>query len=160
MKFSSISRLLAHTQKDCGKVTCKHCEQVFSSNNQLHEHVRQHHSQKGPGKPQKTLLVRSGPHMPDTPPATPISAPAISEPSDHSVSMMKAPVNCPPTSPPTPPQTPASSHQKSTKDYMTIDDRFAKFAGRRSRKSLDTIPKRMRSPRSPMPGQAQITSYF
>ena len=42
---------------------------------------------------------------------------------------------------------------------MTMDDLFAMFAGKgkRSRKSLDTIHKRVRSP---MPGQTQITSYF
>ena len=47
MKFSSISRLLNHTQKnDCIKITYKHCEQKFNSNNKFHEHVRLHHNQK------------------------------------------------------------------------------------------------------------------
>ena len=43
-QFSSISRLLAHTQKaNCFKLACKHCEEGFSSNNKLHEHVRLEH---------------------------------------------------------------------------------------------------------------------
>ena len=45
MKFSSISRFLNHTQRgDCNKVTCKLCDEAFTSNNKLHEHVRQHHN--------------------------------------------------------------------------------------------------------------------
>ena len=43
-QFSSTSRFLTHTQKNCYKnFTCKHCEKTFASNNKLHEHVRLHH---------------------------------------------------------------------------------------------------------------------
>ena len=39
--FSSISRLLTHSQMIiCNKVSCKHCETIFESKNQLHEHLR------------------------------------------------------------------------------------------------------------------------
>ena len=159
MNFSSISRLLAHTRKsDCSKATCKHCEEEFSSHNKLHEHVRQHHSQKSPA-----MIVRPEPHMPDTPPATPRSTSAIPTPSDKLVTMVKVPVACPPSPPLSPPRSPILSHRKphaSPEPYMTMDDLFAMFAGKRSRKSLDIIHNRMRSPRSPMPGQARITSYF
>ena len=162
MEFSSISRLLAHSQKgDCNKVTCKHCEEGFTSNNKLHEHVRLHHSQKSPPGPTtpKALHVRSGPDYPIKPPATPRSMTAVPEPLHQPITMVKAPVACPPTPPPTPPRSPSPSHQKSPKSYMTMDDLFAMFAGRekRSRKSLGTIQKRVRSP---LPGQTKITSYF
>ena len=53
-QFSSISRLLIHTQKSCSKsFTCKHCEEIFTSNNKLHMHVRVHHT-----KLDKTLKQR------------------------------------------------------------------------------------------------------
>ena len=43
-QFSSISRLLTHTQKvNCFKLACKHCEKDFNSNNKFHEHVRLKH---------------------------------------------------------------------------------------------------------------------
>lgn len=104
--------------------------------------------------------ARSRPDYPITPPASPRSTAALSEPSHHSSSMMNSPVGCPPSPPPTPPQIPLVSHQKSPKSYMTMDDLFARFAGRQSRKSVETIPTRMRSPRSPMPGQTKTTSCF
>ena len=105
----------------------------------------------------KASLVRSKSDYPITPPTTSRSTSAIPEPSHQPITMVKAPVNCPLTPPPTRPQTPVISHQKSPKSYMTMEDLFAMFAGKRSRKSLDYIHKRMRSP---MPGQAKITSYF
>ena len=44
-QFSSISRFLAHTQKNCSKnFTCKHCEKIITSNNKFHKHVRLHHN--------------------------------------------------------------------------------------------------------------------
>ena len=46
-QFSSISRFLAHTQKNCFKnFTCKHCEKTFASHNKLHKHVRLRHDKK------------------------------------------------------------------------------------------------------------------
>ena len=46
-KFSFISRLLQHAQKNNDfKATCKHCEKIFNSNNKLHEHVRLKHARK------------------------------------------------------------------------------------------------------------------
>ena len=45
--FSSLTRLLQHTQKIvCKKIVCKHCEKIFDSKNKLHEHFRQHHAKK------------------------------------------------------------------------------------------------------------------
>ena len=44
--FSSISQFLTHTQKNCFKITCKHCEKIFNSNNKLHKHVRLKHARK------------------------------------------------------------------------------------------------------------------
>ena len=185
MEFSSISRLLNHTQKDCTKITCKHCEQGFSSNNKLHEHVRQHHSQKAaipqkaivrsgapftpPGSPRLSIsspkLMRQLNTAPLTPPSTPGSTPAIPKPSPNSISMVKAPVACPPSPPPTPPGTPVLSNQEqhtTPKACMTMDELFAMFAGREkeSRKSLDTIQKRIRSPmlRQAQAGQPNPTS--
>ena len=47
VSFSSISRLLTHTQKtSCFKLACKHCEKIFNSNNKFHEHVRLKHTRK------------------------------------------------------------------------------------------------------------------
>ena len=46
-QFSSISRLLTHTQRvNCFKLVCKHCEKDFNSNNKLHKHVRLKHVRK------------------------------------------------------------------------------------------------------------------
>ena len=80
-QFSSISRLLAHTQKDCSNAfTCKHCEEAFASNNKLHEHVRLHHEK---GYDNKTLgqrlAERGGSHIdfPNTPITSKISREAI-----------------------------------------------------------------------------------
>ena len=43
-KFSSITKLLQHAQKNnCSQMTCKHCEKDFNSNNKFHEHVRLKH---------------------------------------------------------------------------------------------------------------------
>ena len=44
--FSSLIRLLQHNQSICKKVVCKHCDEIFESNNKFHEHVRQHHTKK------------------------------------------------------------------------------------------------------------------
>ena len=44
--FSSLTRLLQHTQIVCQKVVCKQCEKAFEFNNKFHEHDRQHHTTK------------------------------------------------------------------------------------------------------------------
>ena len=45
VQFSSTSRFLIHVQKNCSKIfTCKHCEEVITSNNKFHEHVRLHYN--------------------------------------------------------------------------------------------------------------------
>ena len=47
IQFSSTSRFLTYTQKNCFKsFTCKHCEKIFALNNKLHEHVRLRHDKK------------------------------------------------------------------------------------------------------------------
>ena len=94
------------------------------------------------------------PTPPNSPPTTSRSTSAMPAHSHQPITMAKAPVTCPPSSPPIPLQSP--------KTYMTMKDLFAMFAGKekRFRKSLGTIHKRMRSPCSSTPGQAQITSYF
>ena len=78
-QFSSISRLLAHTQKDCFKLACKHCEKSFNSNNKLHEHMRLRHSQKAPIASSSTHSIPAAPSAaphttsldPPAPPTTP-----------------------------------------------------------------------------------------
>ena len=56
-QFSSTSRFLTHTQKNCSKsFTCKHCKKTFASNNKFHEHVRLHHIKKSYNN--KTLRQR------------------------------------------------------------------------------------------------------
>ena len=44
--FSSLTRLLQHTQIVCQKVVCKQCDEIFESKNKFHEHIRQHHAAK------------------------------------------------------------------------------------------------------------------
>ena len=46
--FSSMSRLLEHTQFHCtnSQVICKHCNADFNFKNKFHEHIREHHAQK------------------------------------------------------------------------------------------------------------------
>ncbi len=40
--FSSMARLIRHTQENiCNKPSCRHCETVFPSKNQLHRHLRE-----------------------------------------------------------------------------------------------------------------------
>ena len=57
VQFSSTSRFLTHTQKNCFKsFTCKHCEKTFASNNKFHEYVRLHHIKKNYNN--KTLKQR------------------------------------------------------------------------------------------------------
>ena len=165
MKFSSISRLLAHSQKnDCSKITCKLCDEVFTSNNRLHEHVRLHHSQKSSvTSASKAMIVRSESHMLDTSSATSKLTPTIRTPSHQSITMMKVFIDCSSSSSSTSSRSQASSLQKphtTPKAYMTMDNLFAMFTGKRSKKRWNTIHKPMRSPQSSMPGQAQITSYF
>ena len=42
-----MTRLLNHIkQVSCSKVICKHCEQDFNFKNKLHDHIREHHTQK------------------------------------------------------------------------------------------------------------------
>ena len=106
----------------------------------------------------KALLMRSGSDYSITSSITFRSTTAISEPSHHQITMMKASVVCSLTSPSTSSQTLMISHQKSLKSYMTMKNLFTMFAKeKRSRKSLNYIQKRMRSS---MSDQTQITSYF
>ena len=46
--FSSMSRLLQHTQFHCtsSQVICKHCDANFNFKNKFHEHIREQHTQK------------------------------------------------------------------------------------------------------------------
>ena len=76
----------------------------------------------------KALLMRSGSDYSITSSITFRSTTAISEPSHHQITMMKASVVCSLTPSPTPSQILMISHQKSLKSYMTMKDLFAMFA--------------------------------
>ena len=105
----------------------------------------------------KTLLVRSESDYSIISSITSRSTTAISEPSHHSITMIKASVACPFTPPPTSPQISMISLQKSFKPYMIMNDLFVMFAENQFRKSLNIIHKRIRSQTF---DQTQIISYF
>ena len=113
-QFSSMSRLLAHAQKDCTRAfTCKHCDEAFTSNNKLHEHLRHHskiadktlrHRFKEEGSNYNNWPVTSSfsPASP-TSPTAPRSMSASITPPHLSNSMARAQLAChitPPASPP------------------------------------------------------------
>ena len=163
IQFSSISRLLTHAQKGCNKAyTCKHCEEAFTSNNKLHEHVRLHHISKSYSN--KTLRQRfaeegdSHINLPISRPTsstTSRSMAASTRPLLLAIPMAKAPVACPPTPPPSPPRTSVLSHT-APKTYTTMKELFEMFAGKISKRSMNIIQKRPTSPCSPEPRQTRI----
>ena len=64
--FSSMARLIRHTQEsNCNKPTCNRCDQIFTSRNQLHEHLRTKCSAANP-----TVTLHSPHQKPSTPPPT------------------------------------------------------------------------------------------
>ena len=167
-QFSSISRLLQHTQKNCFNLACKHCEESFNSNNKLHEHVRLRHSQKSSTKSIASSSTHSVPAAPPAaPPNTPLGPPApLTTPRKYIVETLRhrlekkggKHVNLPLTPPPTPSHTPVLQLRKrSAKPYMTIDDLYAMFAVKQQKPSPDDI--QISAPSPPF-RQARITSYF
>ena len=75
----------------CVRTTCKRCNQIFNSNNKLHEHIRQHHARK-----------------PVTPKGSDLR---VSAPESLCNTIEKPAVSCsftPQSAPPTPPATPRS----------------------------------------------------
>ena len=96
--FSSIARLMRHTQENiCNKPSCRHCDEVFLSKNQLHHHLR---------KDCKKRVHRQ-----------PSSSPKYSPRSSPSPSPLPA---YRAISPPPP-------RYEATKSYLTIEDLFRMF---------------------------------
>ena len=89
---------------------------------------------------------------PITPPSTPVTSPQITW---AAIAAKPAiPIVSLPTPPPSPPQTPVLLHRK---PYMTMDDLFAKFAGKIKKNSPGTIQENASSPAL---RQMHITSYY
>ena len=86
MESASIQRAV------CARTTCKRCNQIFNSNNKLHEHIRQHHARK----PVKSSDLRV--------PALESTFKVIEKPAAF---CPPAPLT-PQSAPPTPPATPRS----------------------------------------------------
>ena len=59
--FSSISRLLSHSQSSCGQPSYKHCDEVFESKNQLHKHIREECSMTKSNGPHHSAVERQAP---------------------------------------------------------------------------------------------------
>ena len=130
-KFSFISRLLQHTQKNnCFKATCKHCEKIFSSNNKLHEHVRLKHARR---------FVNFATSF-----ANSFVSRTFLKASQSSISTFKTlhafSLQISFTSFITFSHKSSLSHHKShIKLYMTIDDLYVMFAKKKQKSSLDNI---------------------
>ena len=89
--FSSMSRLLQHTQYHCTgtQVICKHCDADFNFKNKLHEHIREQHTQKSDIKSnlrsptpestykvmEKSAVTRPSASLPPQEPPTPSATP-------------------------------------------------------------------------------------
>lgn len=121
--FSSIARLLSHTQTaTCGKTSCKLCEEVFDSKNKLHEHLRNRDCQKS--LPQGKSIA---PHK------SSLSALASAETTTLSSPVATSPMTPLPTyrtvSPPPP------TYETAPKTYLTVADLYMRYAPLKSAKS-------------------------
>ena len=119
--FSSIARLIRHTQENtCNKPCCRHCEKVFSSKNLLHRHLReecqkQTHRHRGSSSESSSRPSSRSSSLP-SPPCSPIW-----------------PSTCLPTSSPAPspaPSPPPNYRAISPPPpvYLTIADLSTRFA--------------------------------
>ncbi|KAG6994224.1 hypothetical protein G7Y79_00046g082750 [Physcia stellaris] len=112
--FSSMSRLLQHTQYHCtgSQVTCKHCDAGFNSKNKLHDHIREYHAQK----PVTPPATSKNSHLPiATLNITPKQAEIAAMLATRGFTPKRAEIaafNCPLAPPPTPPASisPECSH--------------------------------------------------
>ena len=142
--FSSLLRLLQHVKKnDCIKITCKHCEEKFNSNNKFHEHVRQHHNQKNFVTFVQKIEMKSNAFI--TFSITFRSTSAIFKHSFHSIIMMKTSMICSFLSSSISSRTSILSHQEkhiTSKIYMTMNDLFIMFAKKQFKKNLNIIHKK------------------
>ena len=184
-KEARIAKEQAEAKARAEAFACRRCPAKYPSNTQLHKHIDEHHAKKpkdtksevpipaqdhktpSPPPPQApltisppTVILNQAPTSPITAPITPPVTPVTSPQITWAAIAAKPAIKPPPTPPPSPPQTPVHLHampSKQSKPYMTIDDLFAMFAGKRFRKSVDTIRKKIPSP---APRQTNITSYF
>ncbi len=146
--FSSTARLMRHTQEDvCNKPSCRHCEKVFSSKNQLHIHLREECSKQmhrqSSSKSSSKSLSRSSSRSSSTWPSQ--SSTACSSTCSPKFSPAPSPAPSPPPRyraiSPSPPSylTVADLYTRYARPpYLNIDDLFRMF-GRRSARS-STIP--------------------
>ena len=111
--FSSLARLLQHTQTACQKAVCKHCEGTFDSKNKLHEHLRQHHAKEVVKDASGRSCNREGDKTSPTTSTTSHTTPPTSPKTTTTKFSISRPVTPPerPTNPPTPPATPATPEQ-------------------------------------------------
>ena len=124
--FSSIARLIRHAQENvCNKPSCRHCEMVFPSKNQLHQHLRE--------ECRKQTYRRSSSTAP-SPRSSSISSPAPS------------PAPSPPPgyraiSPSPPPYLTMAdlSARYAKPPYLKVDDLFRMFGGRSATTASSTI---------------------
>ena len=158
-QFSSTSRLLQHTQKDCFKLACKHCEESFNSNNKLHEHVRLKYTQRPITSPASSPPPRGSLHVflvASSTTSLRSLAPQIT-PRKYVIETLKhrleekggKHVNLSLTF--------FSTFSLSRKPYMTIDDLYAMFADKQQKPSPCDI--QLCAPSSSS-RQAHTTCYF
>ena len=135
--FSSIARLIRHTQENtCNKPCCRHCEKLFSSKNQLHRHLREecqkqrHRASPSPSpicSPRSSSRSSPSPASACSPPPTPqiLSPPPAyraispSPPSYLTIADLSARYAKPP--------------------YLKVDDLIRMFGGRSATTASSTI---------------------
>ena len=122
--FSSMARLIRHTQENiCNKPSCRHCEKVFPSKNQLHRHLREE-CRKQIRSSSASSRSSSSPSPPYSPTwsSTWLSPPSTAYSSACSPKSSPAPLPTP--SPP--PRYRAIS--PSPPNYLTVADLLARYA--------------------------------
>ncbi len=128
--FSSMTRLIQHAQENvCNKPSCRHCEMVFSSKNRLHHHLREgcqkwmHRQPSFSPSPSPACSPTCSPaYSPVSLPAPRILSPAPL-PEENRASLPPSP------SPSPPPKFRAISPPPPTyKNYLTVDDLYARYA--------------------------------
>ena len=118
--FSSTARLIRHTQEsNCNKPSCRQCEKVFSSGNQLHLHLRE--------ECQKQLYRRSSYSPTPLPVYSSLTPRILSPPPEENRASL------PPSLPLSPPPTyrmlsPPPPTYKVVKNFLTVEDLYARYA--------------------------------
>ena len=132
--FSSLTRLMRHAQENiCNKPRCRHCEMVFPSKNQLHQHLRKgcqkqvHTRQRAStsasspaSSPRSSLACSPAPSPPRIPPPAALPEENRVSPPTSSSSSPSPPPTYRAISPPPP----------TYKTYLTIDDLYARYTPR------------------------------